>query len=134
MQKYDYSAPWYHGSPEKLTVLRKGSWVTQFKELAKAFSHKPSLISFGDDNRTVKHNGQQPGFLYMISEVVGPDDVSYLRDTAQTHWQAQRGFQVKLVSDLPVDDPPQLSEEEITAMRKVIPEGTTGFIGDRDEE
>jgi hypothetical protein len=108
MEKCDYSAPWYHGSPEKLTVLRKDSWVTQFKALAKAFSHKPSLISFGDDNETVKHDGQQPGFLYMISEVIGPADVSYLPHTAQTHWQAQRDFQVRLMAELPTDDPPQL--------------------------
>lgn len=134
MEKCDYSAPWYHGSPEKLNVLQKDSWVTQFKELAKAFSHKPSLISFGDDSQTVKHNGQQPGFLYIVSEAVGPDDVSYLRDTAQTHWQTQRDLQVDLVAELPVDDPPQLGEEAISAMRKEIPEGTTGFIGDRDEE
>ena len=115
-------------------MLRKGSWVTQFKELAKAFSHRPSLISFGDDSQTVKHNGQQPGFLYIVSEEVGPDDVSYLRDTAQTHWQTQYDLQVSLVAELPVDDPPQLSQEAITAMRQEIPEGTTGFIGDRDEE
>jgi len=134
MEKCDYTAPWYHGSPEKLSVLRKGSWVTQSKELAKAFSHKPSLISFGDDSQTVKHNGQQSGFLFIVSETVGPDDVSYLRDTAQTHWQIQHDFQVRLVAILPVDDPPQLGEEAITAMRKDIPEGTTGFIGDPDDE
>ena len=115
-------------------MLRKGSWVTQFKELAKAFSHKPSLISFGEDSQTVTHNGQQPGFLYIVSETVGPDEVSYLRDTAQTHWQTQRDLPVRLVAELPVDDPPQLSEEAITEMRKKIPEGTTGFFGDRDEE
>jgi hypothetical protein len=134
MEKCDYSAPWYHGSPEKLTVLQKGSWVTQFQELAKAFSHKPSLISFGDDNQTVKHNGQQPGFLYVVSEALGPDEVSYLYHTAQTHWQIQRDVQVQLVAELPVDDPPQLSEEAITAMHREMPEGTIGFIGERDEE
>jgi len=132
--KCDYSAPWYHGSPETLTVLRKGSWVTQFKEMAKAFSHRPNLMSLGGDCQTIKHNGQQPGFLYMVSETLGPDDVSYLRDTAQTHWQTQRDLQVRLVAELPVDDPPQLSEEEIAELRKGIPEGTTGFIGSPDEE
>ncbi len=133
MENCDYSAPWYHGSPEELTVLRKGSWVTQFKELAKAFSHRPSLISMGEGCRTVKHNGQLVGFLYVVSEAVGSDDVTYLADTAQTHWQTQRDLTMERVAELPLDDPPQLSEEEIAELRKDIPEGTTGFHGDPDE-
>ena len=62
MEHCDYSTPWYHGSPEKLRVLRKGSWVTQFKEMAKAFSHRPSLISLDDDCQAVKHDGQRDHF------------------------------------------------------------------------
>jgi hypothetical protein len=107
--------------------------VTQFKELAKAFSHKPTLISFGDDNQTVKHDGQQPGFLYVLSEPVGPDTVSYLPHTALTHWQTQCDLQVRLVSKLPADDPPQLSAEEIARMHRRLPEGKTGFVSDRGE-
>lgn len=134
MAECDYSAPWYHGSPNELTVVRKGSWVTQFKEVAKAFSHKPSLISFGGDCQTIKHNGQQPGFLYVVSEPIDPDDVSYLRDTAQTHWQTQRDLRIELVAELPADDPPQLSAEEVAGLRKDIPEGATGFVGDPDRQ
>ena len=134
MEDCDYGAPWYHGSPETLDVLRKGSWLTQFKAMAKAFSHRPSLISFVDDADSVKHDGQQPGYLYTVSESLGPDDVSYLRDTCQTHWQTQRALQVELVADLPLDDPPQLSEQEIAELRKDIPKGTTGFIGTPDEK
>ncbi len=109
MEKWDYNAPWYHGSPEQLTVLRKSSWVTPFKELAKAFSHRPSLISFGGDHQSVKHHGQEPGFLYQVSEVVGPDDLCDLPHTSQTHWQAQRDLHVQRVAELSIDDPPQLS-------------------------
>ena len=134
MAKRDYGAPWYHGSPEELTVLRRGSWLTQFKELAKAFSHKPPLISLGGDCVNVKHNGRLPGFLYMVSEPVGPDDVAYLRDTGQTHWQTNRDLRLLLVARLPLDDPPQLSADEIADLRKDIPEGTSGFIGTPDEE
>jgi hypothetical protein len=127
--KCDYSEPWYHGSPQELDILREGSWVTQFQEIAKAFSHKPSLMSFGDDEcRAVKHNGVLPGRLYTIAEEIGPDDVSYLPNTAGTHWQTQRDLRVRLVAELPVDDPPLLSEEEISELRKVMPEGTTGMI------
>ncbi|KKK67107.1 hypothetical protein LCGC14_2957370, partial [marine sediment metagenome] len=122
------------GSPEELTVLQRGSWLTQFKELAKAFSHKPALISLGGDCVNVKHNGRLPGFLYTVSEPIGPEDVTYLRDTAQTHWQTNRDLPLRLVTKLPLDDPPQLSQEEIAELRKDIPEGTTAFIGTPDEE
>jgi len=134
MDKCDYSAPWYHGSPERLTVLKSGSWVTQFKELAKAFSHKPSLISMGDDCDLVRHNGQLIGYLYTLAEPVGADDVCYLRDTAQTHWQTQRDLPLGLVGELPLDDPPQLSKEEIAALREDNPEGATRFVGEPDRE
>ena len=134
MKECDYTAPWYHGSPEQLTVLRKGSWVTQFKALAKAFSHRPTLISLGDDFTNVKHKGRVPGFLYTIAEPVGTSDVTYLRDTAQSHWQTSRDLRLQFVAKLPVDDPPQLNEEEIAALWKDMPEGTTGMVCTPDEE
>ncbi len=130
----DYAAAWYHGSPEELTVLRKGSWVTQFKELAKAFSHRPALISLGGDFVHVKHNGRFPGFLYQVSEPIAPDDVTYLRDTGQSHWQTNRELRVALVARLPLDNPPQLNKEEIAELRKDIPEGTSRFVGTPDAE
>jgi hypothetical protein len=40
---------------------------------------------------------------------------------------------LRLERELPVDDPAQLSNEEIMALRKDMPEGTTGFIGSQDE-
>jgi hypothetical protein len=36
------------------------------------------------------------------------------------------------VANLPLDDPAELSEEEIAELRKSIPEGSTGFVGDPD--
>ncbi len=134
MTTSETKGPWYHGTPTKLTLLRKGSWVTTFENLARAFSHKPSLISLGGDCVNVKHNGQVRGFLYVVSEHVGPDDVVYLRDTAQTHWQTRRDLRVELVAELPPDDPPQLSEAEVAEMRKDIPADTTGFVGQRDPD
>ncbi len=128
MGKCDYSAPWYHGSPEELDVLRAGSWVTQVKEMARAFSHRPTLMSLDDDCEHARHDGKLPGYLYAVSEVVGQEDVTYLRDTAQTHWQTRRDLRLRLVAQLPIDDPPQLSEEEIASLRQDIPKGATGFV------
>lgn len=132
MAACDYSASWYHGSPEELTVLRQGSRVTQMVELAKAFSHRPALISFGNDGVSVKHDGRQLGFLYEVAEPVGPEDVTYLRDTAQTHWQTQRDLRLRLVASLALGDPAQLSQDEIALLRQKMPKETTGFIGEPD--
>jgi len=43
----DYSKPWYHGSPLKLDVLRAGSTMTQWRDLARVFSHKPRRLDLG---------------------------------------------------------------------------------------
>ena len=133
MRHCDYSQPWYHGSPVELDVLRKGSSVTQLKEIAKAFSHRPSRMSIEDDEcSSVKHNSSLPGRLYVISEAIGPDDVEYLANTAGTHWQTQRDLQVRLLAELAVDDPPLLNEEEIAELREAMPEGTTGMMCEPD--
>ena len=34
---------WYHGSNIQLDVLREGSTITQWKELAEAFSHNQKV-------------------------------------------------------------------------------------------
>lgn len=77
--------PWYHGSPHELTVLRKGSMVTPFEAVAKAFSHKPSILTFSGDVESVKHDGREPGHLHVVSEDVGPDDLHVLPGTGETH-------------------------------------------------
>jgi len=119
-------APWYHGSPHRLSVLSKGSWITHFKEIAKAFSHKPSLMSLADDCQTVKHNGALPGFLYTIAEKIGPADISELPDTAHTHFQTHRDLSVHLVAEIPVSQPPLLTAKEIADMRQTYPDATKG--------
>ena len=60
---------WYHGSSKVFSVLREGSTVTQWRELAEAFSHQPSVLSIDDDGR-ISHNGQEKGYLYVIDEPV----------------------------------------------------------------
>ena len=43
---------WYHGSNQVFTELRPNSTVTQWKELAEAFSHQPTRLSY-DDNGVI---------------------------------------------------------------------------------
>lgn len=65
---------WYHGSQEKLIMLRVGSSITKNKELARAFSHRPSKVWVDDDGK-IKHNGTEKGYLYIIDEPIREGDL-----------------------------------------------------------
>lgn len=130
--EFGHSGPWYHGSPFKLTVLRKESVVSPFKEVAKAFSHKPPMVSMSDDYSVVKHNGELSGFLYVLTDAL-PGDVVEMPGTDSTHWVIQRDMQVELLTALPVSDPPLLTEEEITNLTRNLPDGHTGFFSSEDD-
>ena len=74
MKDWNYNRTWYHGSPFELTTLREGSTITQDRNLARVFSHKPTLVSVSDDGK-IQHSGTVSGFLYLIAEDIQPDDV-----------------------------------------------------------
>ena len=40
----DNNKPWYHGTNLVLDTLRTGSTITQWKELAEAFSHPQTVM------------------------------------------------------------------------------------------
>ena len=126
--------PWYHGSPVVLSVLSKGSMVTPFVEIAKAFSHKPKLLSMSDDMRSVKHNGELPGFLYLVSEQVDVDDLVELQGTRQTHWEIRRDLRVELVEEVPVDDPPLLTGDALKRSEEAHSKLGTGFHERSDDD
>lgn len=60
---------WFHGSNVKFDVLKAGSTITQWLELAEAFAHKPTCLSYNDDG-SITHNGTEPGYLHVIDETV----------------------------------------------------------------
>lgn len=68
------SLTWYHGSPFQMDYLKKGSSITRNKNLAVAFSHKPSELSF-KDNGEIDHNGRVSGYLYCLEEDIREDDL-----------------------------------------------------------
>ena len=65
---------WYHGSNQRFSELKTNSTITQWKELAEAFSHQPSCLGY-DDHGIISHNGIEKGYLYRIDEpvVIGID-------------------------------------------------------------
>ena len=94
---------WYHGSNVIFSELRTNSTITQWKELAEAFSHKPSCLGYDDDG-TIFHNGTEKGYLYIIDEpiTVGVDVYQHPRTTMDENAEflTKRPLKVKLICEL----------------------------------
>lgn len=79
----DTSKPWYHGSNLEFDVLREGSTITQWKEMAEAFATKPSMLGYDEIFTPIFHNGTEKGILYVIDEPIdiGTDIYQHPRTT-----------------------------------------------------
>jgi len=121
MKHWDYSRPWYHGSPLKLKTLRKGSTITQDRDLARVFSHKPTLVSISESG--IKHDGKETGFLYQTSENIKGNDVyphphSSMQEGKE--WLTTRELRVELLGATKILEEERLTEEEIAKLKKII--------------
>ena len=94
---------WYHGSNLIFSELRANSTITQWKELAEAFSHQPSCLGYDDDG-VIQHNGTEKGYLYIVDEpvVVGVDVYQHPRTTMDENAEflTRRPLKVRLVCEL----------------------------------
>ena len=92
---------WYHGSPLELTELLAGSTITQWRELAQAFSHKPSMLAYDTVGGTIRHNGQHNGILYLVDEPVaeGVDIYKHPRTTMDdgVEWLTKRPLRLRVL-------------------------------------
>ena len=114
------TAKWYHGSPYKLTVLRVGSTITQWRDLARIFSHKPAVVEISDD-REIRHNGALPGFLYEIAEPVTDADVMPHPRTTMApgdEWLTHRELRLSLIGETVVREDECLSDDAIEALQR----------------
>ena len=95
--------PWYHGTNLVLDTLRTGSTITQWKELAEAFSHQPSRLSYDDDGK-IYHNGTEAGYLYVIDEPIEVDVDIYQHPRTvmdpNAEFLTSRPLKLKLVAKL----------------------------------
>ena len=95
---------WYHGSPLLLEVLAIGSSITRNRELAIAFSHKPSQLGVSDDG-IISHNGKQNGYLYEVADSVSLEDIYVHPDILIVNpndsweWLTKRPFRLKLIQE-----------------------------------
>lgn len=111
---------WYHGSPHKIDFLITGSTITQDINLAKVFSHKPTIVSTEDDG-TIKHNGLLRGYLYIIDEDVQEDDVIEHPRTTMQHgkeWLITRQLKLKQVETVELNMEEFLSNEDIRRLKE----------------
>jgi len=96
---------WFHGTNMKFEVLRAGSTITQWRELAEAFSHRPSGLGY-DDEGSIEHNGTEYGYLYVIDEPVKIDVDVYQHPHSSMDENAEfltkRDLKVKWIKDLPI--------------------------------
>ncbi len=94
---------WYHGSDKVFTELRTNSTITQWRELAEAFSHQPTGLGYDDDG-VIKHNGTAKGYLYVIDEdiTVGEDVYQHPRTTMDENAEflTKRPLKVRLIAEL----------------------------------
>lgn len=99
----DFDDRQYHGSNMMFSELKEGSTVTQWKELAEAFSHKPTRLSY-DDNGVISHNGKEKGYLYILDEpiTVGIDVFQHPRTVMDQNAEflTKRPLKVKLICEL----------------------------------
>lgn len=99
----DPKGTWYHGSNAVFTELRVNSTITQWKELAEAFSHQPSRLSYNDDG-IITHNGIEKGYLYIIDEpiAVGVDVYQHPYTTMDQNAEflTRRPLKVKMICKL----------------------------------
>jgi len=101
------SQTWYHGSPLLLEILATGSSITRNREIAIAFSHKPTRLEVSSDgtNQTIQHNGKQNGYLYEIDEIVSLDDiyihpkVNEISPDDPWEWLIKRPFRLRLIQE-----------------------------------
>ncbi|MFW6281648.1 MAG: hypothetical protein ACOC1O_02485 [bacterium] len=111
---------WYHGSPLKLDIIKKGSTITPDKKLAEVFSHKPAIVMISDEGE-IKHNGKKKGYLYKIEEKVESSDVYPHPNTTMEkgkEWLTNRELKVKLVKEVKIWGSDKLSKSEIKKLKE----------------
>lgn len=128
---WDFDLPWYHGSPLELTVLRAGSSITQKRDVARAFSHTPTLMGQSDSG-AIKHNGATDGYLYRVAEPVTAQDVvphPHPVNRDKWEWLIQREMRVELIECTHPQDEERYTDEEIADIRRMQAQsGQESFI------
>jgi hypothetical protein len=118
---------WFHGSPLRLAVLTAGSTITPVYDLARVFSHKPSLVSIDEvgGELRLEHNGLQAGWLYRVLDVreedVHPHPTSSMPEGLE--WLTCRDLALELIGAVEIRPEEFLSDETVMRLKKRAGEG-----------
>jgi len=119
----DWQEPWYHGSPLVLTELMSGSTITQDRDLARVFSHKPTVVAqdvSADGERFIQHNGTQTVYLYLIAEPLAAQDLAPHPETTMgpgQEWLITRPVRLSLLEKTTPQSEELLSETMLHELR-----------------
>jgi len=116
--------PWYHGSPFELSTIREGSTITQKRELARIFSHRPTVVSVSDDGQ-IKHNGTMPGYLYAVADEIRPGDLVPHPGTTMApgdEWLTTRELRLRLLGPTEPAPEEQLTDRECASLASRLAE------------
>ncbi len=118
----DYEKPWFHGSPLILEELLEGSTITQEKDIARVFSHKPSIVAI-DENGVILHNGSADGYLYIIDEPISANDIYPHPETTMkpgVEWLIRRPLKVRKIAETKPDPKERLSDEDVSLLKRQL--------------
>lgn len=121
LSDWDYDLAWYHGSPLELTVLREGSTITQNRDLARVFSHKPSIVAFREHGGLLGHSGEKPGFLYRVVAPIAEDDIHPHPTSSMDpgeEWLTDRELRLELIGPTVVRADERLAPDEIRRLQE----------------
>ncbi|HOF61334.1 MAG TPA: hypothetical protein PK251_04925 [Candidatus Latescibacteria bacterium] len=117
---------WFHGSPLRLTTLRKGSTITPDHDLARVFSHRPSLVSIKTGpHGFIKHSGTEPGFLYFVEVAAEADVIPPPTTTMEPgdEWITTRDLPLRLIGPTVVREEERLSDDEVAEWKARVEAG-----------
>ncbi len=115
---------WFHGSPLRLKLLAKGSTITRSREVARVFSHKPTIVSFeGEeekfDEHALRRNGTIDGHLFEVLDVTDDDVVAHPTSTMHpgVEWITQRDLEVRWLQTTTPLAQELLTADDVAALR-----------------
>ena len=88
--------------------------------MAKAFSHRPSLLTQSGGS-TAKHDGVTPGYLYTVADEICPDDVyphPHPVNATRWEWLTNRELKLELIERTIVTDEERLTDQEIAEIKR----------------
>ena len=85
----------------------------------------------------VRHNGVEPGYLYVVVDEIGPDDVRphpHPVNVARWEWLTNRDLRLQLIEETVVSDRKKLPDIEVAAVRRKQREkGELSFMESSDK-